>query len=542
MSDRPRFDLAREPWVPVVWADPPADAPERLGLRGLLVLAHRVREVMAPSPLQTAAVYRLLQALFLGVEPESGDRGRWRALWDAGRFDADRVDAYFDARPDAFDLLHPDRPFYGHPEPLAREPSPVARLFEAEASGNNPTLFSHLTEADERRVTLADAALGLVATQAATLGGGKSEPYYFSDAPLAAGVVFWMRGPAPLAPGESDHDTLFHALLLNTPPSASARMGRWGDAPAWDRPLPSSDLRLEDGYADYLTWQSRRARLVLAPGDEAPAVAAVTFSQGDARKDPAGGQVSDDPLMAKRPKSDGALIPLKFRSERALWRDAYAFVGAAGSGAAQRPATFDWAADPYDSPVADRPALVVDAYGLANDQSKYELVRHERTRVYPHVLRSRAHQETLREALDRAERQAGTLRKAMTACARVLSDENGEGKKAADRARAVARSLQAEPRFWSALDVRFERWAQALAEVPDPEADATPDPQGAADGLERHLALWTRTLHRVARQAYRDATADLTATERQLRAAAVGEDKLRPAAAYADALTSPDDA
>ncbi len=510
------FDLTTEPWIPVRWHDGSAD---EVSLRTALTEAHAIREVFADSPLQTIALYRLLQALTLRIflEPD-GDRitaddvDRWYALYDRGHFDPAPIHAYFDAWQDEkerFDLLHPERPFYQHPEPMTSKETPVTKLFAAQASGNNPTLFDHAVDDGPHAVSLAEAARGLVATQALALGGGHSKPFYYSDAPLVAGAVFWIRGRS-----------LFEALLINTPPTDDARMAP-GSLPSWERDeLPEPSARIEEGYLDYLTWPSRRVLLLTDTNEEGQhVVVAIKMSQGDKRE--AGG--ANDPLMAFKYSKKAGLYPLKLNKDRALWRDANIFMQVFSETTGGAPRTVEWATSELD-----KARWWVDVFGVVNDQAKIERWEHTRMPIYRTIVRDEARQHDLQRALERAEYQADILERATRECAAyLLASGKGYddlGSQGRSDARELAKAIGAVPRFWTQVEEPFFEWLERLA-----APDADPD-------LE--LARWTREIFQIARSAYQQATDSLGDSARHHRARVAGQGRLRPSASYKDLLAT----
>ena len=104
------FNLIDEPWIPCLTFDG-----ERVefGLRDSLVQAHELRELHGDTPLETAALYRLLLAVLHRVfGPEK--RSRWKSLWARERFDKSTLENYLH-RPEIyrrFDLFDPEKPFY----------------------------------------------------------------------------------------------------------------------------------------------------------------------------------------------------------------------------------------------------------------------------------------------------------------------------------------------------------------------------------------------------------------------------------------------
>lgn len=508
------FDLTREPWIPVERAD---GTSEEVSLRTALSEAESVDEVYGDSPLQTMALYRLLQALAIRIDGAvPSGRAEWiRRYEQEGRFEADQIHSYFDCWQDereCFDLFHAERPFYQHLEPLTNQVKSVANLFAGRASGNNATLFDHALDEEPDPATPPEAARGLVATQAAALAGGKSKPFYYKDAPLASGAVFWLRG-----------DNLFEALLLNTPPTSEARMAS-GSQPSWERAwergeLPEPEVRPEEGYLDYLTWPSRRVLLGTDTDENGNVVVnQIKISQGDARE---GGE--RDPLMAFNYSSQAGIYPVRIQKDRALWRDANALMQVFSEETGGAPRTVQWV-----SAHLPKARWWTDVFGMSTDQSKIEKWRHLRMPIYPSILESDVRQHSLQEALEHAERQAGNLRRAAREYAAYLQYNCGYDDLDLDNerrdARELARSSGALRQYWSRLEDPFFGWIEDLAT--------------AEEDIDLLQAEWTKTAYVTASTAYEKALGTLGETAKHMRARVAGKDYVRPAAAFAEVLDS----
>jgi CRISPR system Cascade subunit CasA len=513
----PHFDLTTESWIPVRLRD--GTAQER-SLRSTLIDAHHIQEIFADSPLQTVALYRLLQALTLRIDGlVPADEDDWRRRYEHGSFDASAINAYFDTWQDergCFDLFHEERPFYQHPEPMTKQVKSVTNLFAGRASGNNAALFDHAMDEDIQPVSPAEAARGLVATQATALAGGKSKPFYYRNAPYVSGAIFWIRGRS-----------LFEALFLNSPPSPSARMDE-GSTPAWERawhagPVPEAEERPEKGYLDYLTWPSRRILLQpKATEDGDIVVRKMKISQGDSRSDG-----ERDPLMAFKHSEKTGIYPLNLDRDKALWRDSdvvmqvFSDSGSARQGGAPR--TIEWVTNRLPES-----RWWVDVFGIVNDQAKIERWEHSRMPVYRSIVKHSHLQHDLSDALSRAERQGGTLRRAIRECAAHLLHEDAGyddlGKQARADARDLAESLGALQRYWASLEEPFFRWLDTLSD--------------ASQDTELLVAEWTRTLYRHAQDAYEGATRSIGDSAHHHRARAAGQDHLYPAEAFQDILTA----
>ena len=306
MKMNPSFDLVESPWMPCMRADGSATD---LGLRDTLARAHELRELGGESPLVTAALHRLLLAVLHRVfGPASCDE--WGALWDAGFWDMEQVDGYLDRWQDRFDLFHTERPFCQSPDERVKPKSVTSLVYEV-ASGNNPTLFDHHTDAEGITLTPAQAARMLIAAQAFGLAGLSGLPQKFTDGPCARGIVFLVQG-----------DTLFETLSLNLLcyTEESPIPCQRGDCPTWEMDDPFTPDRTEpQGYLDYLTWQNRRILLLPEPTEGGFVVRQMTMA-------PAlrlGGDVID-PMTHYRQDERRGHLPLAFTEGRALWRDSAA--------------------------------------------------------------------------------------------------------------------------------------------------------------------------------------------------------------------------
>ncbi|MDB5033327.1 MAG: CRISPR-associated protein Cse1 [Chlorobi bacterium] len=508
------YDLTTEAWIPIVGN---GGVPRQVGLREALAEAHTIREVYTDSPIEIAAIYRLLLALSIRIFPESGEKEGWYDLWKKGSFDAARIDAYLAEYRERFDLLHPRRPFYQHPAPLATKASAISKLFTEEASGNNATLFSHCYDDQDRTVPLDAAARGIVATQGAAIGGGVSKPFNLSHAPLIAGAVFWIRGRS-----------LFEGLLLNAPPYNSSRMGgseREGK-PAWERDLPDPRHREPDGYLDYLTLQARLLLLECTELEDGTTVASgVRISQGDKE-----GQILDDPLMAYRLSKEKGLFAYRLSADRALWRDSSNFFTLFTSEQGGGPKTFEWVAHPGTERVTGVTRWMVDVLGMATDQAKVELWRKERVPLYTAYLKDDPGLRlALESVLELARKQEKILRGACETLGAYLlfpkkdgylSLSQNEKKEVAD----VVEALGASERYWPQLEIPFYKLLGAMAD---------------AEETEPFLIDWGKTLHNVAIAAFEQSTSSFDTSARHLRAWAEGRRRLWAARQYGQATEPP---
>lgn len=486
------YDLRTEPFVPVVWDN---GTPGDVGLHETLTSAHRIRAIAHPSPLVTFSLHRLLIAiLYRAVGPWSPSD--WAGLWRRGAWDRAALDGYLDRWSDRFDLFHPTRPFYQVPDLPNAVVHPVQHLMFEAASGNNASLFDHHMDDVAEELPAAEAARHLVAYQAYAIGFGKSDPFYFSDGPLTRGLTVLVEGA-----------TLFQTLLLNMRPSApEADDGApWEDVPA--RPLDPDGTPVR-GTVDYLTWQSRRIRLVPA-SDSHERVLQCQILQG--YKLPKTG-LAMDPAKAYRVRERVGLQPVGLSADRVVWRDGDVLFARIGT-EHKAPLVFAWLADARDRldiDLAQRQRFSV--FGLATDPGKAASVllwRHEGLPLPLNVLENDAAYGALVSALGAAEDGARALSAALwRACGLIIApgsdDEDGRRARPED-VRPLVEHTGAGRRYWAMLNEPFRAW---LVDLP-------------TDG-EATLAAWAERVQRAAEAAYDGAMGGMGDSARAIKATVQG--------------------
>jgi len=489
------FNLITEPWIPCLRQDGRLVS---LGLRGVLLQAHELAEVHGESPLVNASLYRLLLALLHRVYgPE--DMEAWEALWRAGRWEAQALDAYLEAWRDRFDLFHAQHPFLQRPDARVRAKS-VASLLPHVASGNNPTLFSHHLEADALALTPGEAARALVTGLSFGLAGLSGIQQKFTDGACARGVLFFAAG-----------DTLFETLALNLvqyPWSGEAGLDA-GDRPAWEVDDPASPGRDRPlGYLDLLTWPNRHILLYPEEGPGGLMVRSMTMAPA-LRLDAA----ITDPMKYYRLDARRGPLVLRYREDRALWRDSAVLLRLGDDGT--RPSrVLEWLANLVEegilSPAERRRYL---ALGMANNQAKVEFYRQETLPLPLDYLARQELVEIVEESLALAEGVSTALGRAARALARfVLAPGadlgNGHDPKRED-IDALCGQWAITRGYWSRLELPFRQLLEALPGDPD-----------------AHRIAWRQTLRELAWEAFDGVAAPLEATPRQMKAVVRGREAL----------------
>lgn len=494
------YNLLDEQWIPCIDSDGHV---VDLSLRETLVRADHLHELDGESPLVTAALYRLLLAVLHRVHgPATWDD--WTDLWERRAFDAVPLDAYLGRWRERFDLFHPERPFYQVAEMESRfKPKSVASLVFDAASGNNATLFDHTTAAEGLTLAPGEAARGLLAAQAFGLAGLCMPGLSFTDGPWARGIVFLVQG-----------SNLFETLLLNLIryDSDNPMPLQPGDRPAWEMDDPFDlERQIPHGYLDYLTWQNRRVRFLPESGAAGPRVQSMLLGPG-LRLTPG---VLDPQKHFRRDEKRGPQ-PLRFKEDRALWRDSAALFSISSSEYIL-PRAFNWLAELVeDGALGGLRTRRVLALGLSCERgkaAKVEFFRLERLPLPGAYLETPSLVETLAQLLEMAEAASRKLWGAaktmatFSICPGVDSvDVTGPDKKDVEK---LVKHWDIERRYWAVLEAPFRLTLESLVATP---AVA--------------LTAWSATLHRAAWAAFESTASNFDAQPRSLKAAVRGRDQL----------------
>ncbi len=490
------FNLTDAPWIPCMDA---AGHAVELGLRETLTRAHELREIGGESPLATAALYRLLLAVLHRVHDGPQSYAAWAELWESGRFDAARINAYLTQWRERFDLFHPERPFYQKADDSLKPKSLAALVYDV-ASGNNATLFDHHTEAGGLAMTPAQAARALLAAQAFGLAGLCLPGRPFTDAPCARGIVF-------LAQGNTVFETLLLNLLRYDDEHPLRRQPQ--DRPAWEMDDPfTPDRQIPLGYLDYLTWQNRRVLYLPKETPNGLLVREMTLGPG-LRLDAS----VEDPMKHYRKDKDRGLLPLRFNEDRALWRDSAALFSLSRS-EYRPPLAFNWLANLVSEGILRKEQTRrMLALGMANDQAKVEFFRAERWPLPLAYLQDEPLVEALQTALDMSEAVSNQLWGATRTLATLFvcpeADQEGAHQPAREDLDKVMGQWDVKRRYWAQLEPPFRLMLETLPA----------DRDGA-------LADWQRTLRRAAWSAFDSIAENLAANPRTLKAAVRAREQL----------------
>jgi CRISPR system Cascade subunit CasA len=491
----PTFNLIDQPFLPCVVAD----GSREYGLKAVLLEAHNIREIRAPSPLVTLALHRLLLAiLHRNFGPTSGQQ--WKALWDASHFPAEPLTTYLDRWRNRFDLFHHEYPFFQVAEFASTEKSGVNRLAVEIAETNVRFHFSHVSDDNPPALPPAAVAQMLIAHQLTAGAGGRG----YGASPLS-------RGLSVLAKGRN----LFETLLLNLvryrqddPIPATEE-----DCPIWERGSIEEVMdETPDGYLDYLTWQCRKLRLHSEDGF----VRELSYGPGRMFRPKPESPVYD-PMMAYQRRDDGDKA-LQLFETKALWRDSAALFQFAESDVFRGPRCLSWLANLRNEDYFTRQEPIqLAVIGQYAEQAKIFLWRHEEFPLPLAYLTDSDLVVWLKNALDLSEKVGGKLWTAASILARK-SLAPGEMPADKNRVKAMVDALAPERLYWSRLEVPFRRFLERLA---FPAAEQTPYRKREYDDWFNEILCPT------ARAAFDETAGRLDRSSRMLRAMVAGETQLR---------------
>jgi CRISPR system Cascade subunit CasA len=311
------FNLWSEPWITVELLD---GGMERVSIRNCLLEAHRIANLVDPSPLVVAGLQRLLAAIVQEIiqprhVPELGD------LISRAAFDAAGVEAFGSAWGSRFDLFSDTHPFLQSAD-IGLKPAKTDRqktvgyLFPEEPTATNINHFQHRYD-DDYQFSPATAALGLVTIPAFSTSGG-------------SGIKPSINGVPPLyvlPQGRNLYETLVLSLVV--PEFQPVVRDKSSDRPAWNRDpvIARGQEVLEVGYLESLTFPARRVRLFPehASGYDSRTgewsnvlIRKMVFDMGISRSKDLPPWF--DPFAAYRNRTDGP-VPIRPQEGKTLWRE-----------------------------------------------------------------------------------------------------------------------------------------------------------------------------------------------------------------------------
>ncbi len=469
-----KFNLIEKPWIPCLMLE--TNETKELSLFDTLTQAHKIKEIADNSPLVVVSLHRFLLAiLHRNFGPKTFEI--WKELWRNGKWDAETLKDYFVKHKNRFNLFDNERPFYQYPEVKKADGenadfAPLELLMQEKASGNNATLFDHSFVANSQVFPPEVAARYLIARQAYSFAGGVGFPFNLGNSTLVSGFSVLAIG-----------DNLFETLALNLvryPHEATfiyeTDEDEEPDMPFWEREtLDQATVRDKDGtmargYLDYLTWQSRRIKLI--PTEDLQGVNLCQHQQNFKLSDDF---KSFDPFKvyveSTNKKNKRGYKPIDFQENKSLWRDSHTLFKQANS-INGRSSLFDHLGTIRkfiaDGEIDGKKKYSFAIFGLINDQASVSQWIHERLPLPLDLLTDDNLLNKLEIAINFAEEIGNCLRKSVNRLAYELLP-NIAGKDRGEKSRELAQYFSALSLFWSGLEIDFKNF---ITNLPEKEEDA----------------------------------------------------------------------
>lgn len=437
------FNVLNEPWIPVMTISGTA---EKYGIMEALTKAHEMAEVACESPLETYAVQRFLIAFLMDAYRHELLHGRDRKkLFERGKFDPAVIASYIELCRNegvTFDLFDPEKPFYqatfDERYDSDAKIKPIANLFHAIPSGNNPVHFEHKV-ADESECTPAQALRALLAAQLFATSMTQGYPSSVNDTPCYYALL----------KGRNLFETLCLSML-----SVGECQGIDFDSalPAWRDRSPEipkaehADVSMLEG----LTFRPRRVTIIC---EEDGMVRKLYFQQGQSFH-PNGRWI--DPHVTYSVNKDGDYVTVKPHLGRMPWRDVAAFAFSKDN-KYSRPATIL----AKSGNVLDRSdPRIITMYGLTSSQAKYEDWITDSLSVPGDILFDEYKSESLRASMKKVEDTASLVFRTVNSISNAV-ERTKDGKKKQSEAAAEAQMVF----FTEMHDYVFSEYMPALVEA-----------------------------------------------------------------------------
>ena len=467
------FNLIDEPWIPCLYEN--ETVTKEVSLKDVFRDSQEILEISDPSPVITAALHRLLLAvLHRNFGPQNMEE--WGNLFNNGRWNMGRLEEYFEKWHHRFDLFDTIYPFYQVAGLPVDKATTIARITHEYSVGNNPTFFDHNYDSSPPHFTPAQSARYLVGIQAFSLAGlisyeaNKPQNKNSKQGPLANAAVI-------LACGKNLFQTLmFNLLRLDGPSGEPFDFDHKSDIPAWERDKPTGpDERYPDGYIDLLTWQSRRILLTPTLAEGVTEVCNVVYMKGFFF--PSNFTLFDRETMvayrtlAQPRQGQTPWTPVVFQPERSLWRDSLPIFQRL-EGRYQRPKSLEWLADlVLNNYIDEQTGIGLIALGLRTANfSSMVMWRYERMPLPLPYLTNDLLVGLLTDAITTCESVAIGLRMNIKDAIKELLPEGSaapRGGPGTDQVSLVYKSLGAESKYWSDLDIAFRLLLQKLSDCYD---------------------------------------------------------------------------
>ena len=489
------YNLLTEPWIPCV---DPQNNETSLSLLDVIAQAHAIKEIRASFPIITGALYLFLLAFVKNILAPETDED-WVRLWDQKQFPRDIFERYAEKWKPRFDLFDPQHPFYQDPQigqrekdlkKLGKGKSPEPKLLSGlllHLATGHTTLFDHSFDDRPASYSPAEAAQLLLMIQAYSLGGMSvasiSADKYYKDAPFSRGILFINKG-----------GNLFETLMLNTTIEDFPGIGHSEeDQPAWEADDPYYSERYSPiGIVDFLTWQSRRIRLIPDDNGTPFMVSKVLIAPGYGVGETVVNEFFHNKIETDTKKQ--SIKPTRFQQGRVLWRDSSTFLDVYSRSSVKPPLAIVWAAYLKAQPSLSAffKEIYLDLFGMCTDPGKKKVFFYAyETFFAPAVyLENEDLHANLANALTLAEGGRSNLYLAVRELARFtiapMHDQENAPAPAKKEVDDLIKHWNAEHLYWSMLEGPFYELLDTL-----PESDGAFELWGDAIKKAARTALET---------------------------------------------------
>lgn len=440
-----RFNLIDEKWIPVRY---PNGERDELGIRDTLLRAKEIAAIEDGSPLVVAALHRFLLAVLYRALEGPTDIDQAKALFRDG-LPGERISAYLEKWKERFWLFDEAYPFGQIPtfEPKTWRAWTV--LAAEHNADNAKVLFDHVDVEAPGRVSAAESARWILATQAFSVSCGKSELSHTGTSPSATAAMV-----LPL--GRDLQDTLLFSLVPENREIFSADLPLWERSPESLESLKSGTERGADGFADRYTWRTRSIRL---ESSDSGCIGKLAFASGVGNSSL--NQI--DPMLGYRIDDKRGKLPIQFR-DRGFWRDFDSLLPDASSLA---PLVIEHATALTRSNRERFPKSVM-VLGQANNKAKIEYWRMERFALPGALAGNNSIRADVRLFLAEAEDAQKSL---WAACASFARDSLGRGERKPDKADIAkfVKQMAVTDWYWSVLESCFHEMLCDFTLDRDPE-------------------------------------------------------------------------
>jgi CRISPR system Cascade subunit CasA len=460
------FDLTQQPWIPVRTLNGEL---KEINLLEALVNANQYARLESESPLEMAALYRLLLAVVHRAIPKIDPQTR--ASWfQQNELPRAEIEEYFKLFQAHFDL------FGTHPFmqiPGLRDEGYIKHWSELAAdlgSGSTNMLFNAYKRDNANEAvyitTPAQAARKLLEYQTFALGGLIRKFIASAPAaPVATGVMVVVQG-----------ENLLQTLCLNLVTQNKADWER--DHALWEHePVKIAYLKTDPkegarGIVHRYWWLTRSLELLPELEGDKTVVRFVARASGIRLVDNL--NVRDPMVTHRAPKDNKSEFRLLgLNTEKAFWRDFASLLPNNKEAGDKTPRVLEAAIglitklEPQTRPKHGIRALIL---GQANDQGKLEMWRTEYFRLPDALMGNRDVRDTLVKLLGEAETTGSALGSSTFNLARWLLLLIASRPLLTDDITKMKNSFGSQKVYWSTLETNFAALLEMLVEDYDERA------------------------------------------------------------------------